>query len=252
LRKSDIGSARVIYILAELCWGNSRPSDLYGLTVLRKLRVERELVCPIAICSFMPATHFDRGGGRVKGASAALGLPGHVFVRLPFASLSAPPMPARPELTESDMLRSMSDLYSNEEVRGLIGSNYHHGVVLQNLRTLIRGVESLNAGRVGVVSQSPFNDAADLKKIRKDLLVVVSFVVSNALFAGLTPREVGVLKRALDGSQLIDETFQLLIESADDPHRKAERLRQLDLAAVADEMQKLADVLLSINLSRPS
>lgn len=252
LRGSDIGLARVIYILAELCWGNRRPSDLYGLTVLRRLRVERDLLCPIAICSFMPETHFERGGSGVKGASAALGLPGHVFVRLPFTSLSAPPMAARPELTESDMLRSMSALYSSEEVRGFIGSDHHHGVVLQNLTTLIRGVEALNAGRTGIVSQSPFSDAGDLKKIRKDLLVVVSFVVSNSLFAGLTPREVVALERVLDKSQLIDMTFKLLIESADDRHRRVERLRQLDLAAVADEMQKLAGVLLSVSLGHPS
>lgn len=47
-----------LLILAELDWNNQHKSEFYGFKIVRDLRLQNRMLCPISICSFMSKKYF--------------------------------------------------------------------------------------------------------------------------------------------------------------------------------------------------
>lgn len=106
-----------IVVLAELSWGGRRLSEFYGLEVVRRLRVEYRLHCPIIVCSFMPESFFlpdadDEEHAGWKATYNLLEAPGHTFRSLPFDFTKLNEHTGSPlsDILLDDILESLCDL----------------------------------------------------------------------------------------------------------------------------------------------
>jgi CheY-like chemotaxis protein len=73
-----------IFLLAELNWDVYKRADFFGVELIKILRVNHRLVCPIIVCSFMPFSYFiDPLQHETYSHYRVLGTPGHYFIQLP-------------------------------------------------------------------------------------------------------------------------------------------------------------------------
>lgn len=70
----------IVFILLELTWGVYKPTDFHGLTLLKQLRLEKRLTCPIVLFSFFSKKYLLNYSGK---EFQILKTPGHYFYQLP-------------------------------------------------------------------------------------------------------------------------------------------------------------------------
>lgn len=121
LNEFDFSNVTLIIILAELNWDGRKLSEFYGIEILKKLRLEKRLLIPAIVCSFLSKDYFLAQS--FKGKNDILKTPGHLFRQLPFdineiKNISIQPLD---EETLDDIVESFCNIEGkfNEEIHKL-------------------------------------------------------------------------------------------------------------------------------------
>jgi CheY-like chemotaxis protein len=128
LQSRDFSSFAGIVVLAEIKWNGKNHTDFYGFEIIRELRVQRRILCPIIVCSFLPEEYFlppniEATENRKSLLFNILKAPGHSFARLPFDFRQIAKSfgsPISEELLD-DIIESLCDVEGllREELQGL-------------------------------------------------------------------------------------------------------------------------------------
>lgn len=225
----ELSAVEGIFVLAELNWEERYLTKFYGFEILRKLREQRELLCPIVVCSFMPEDFFVRAGEKSGNLFKVLGKPGHSFLPLPF-QINHVKQSLGQQLTGEQLEHAIVAFYTTDEALRLIGTQYHSGSLIQDLERLLRGLRQFKQGNKDRIKQFPFSSATGLRKIRRQLAITARVLIESRFLLQQLPKvEFDEIKNVLDPTSMFRTDLDLLISSAENSHKRILLLENLNL-----------------------
>lgn len=228
-----MSSAKKIYLLAELNWGDKRLSEFNGFEILRTLRFALRMLCPIIVCSFMPEDYFKpvRKNTGYLGQSRlfkGLSIPGQMFLSLPFKpsqldkSLTALP------LTNEQLNNVIDSLFDMDDIHKWIGTTSHSGRLVVSLEKLLNGIKGFSNGSMESIGGIPFNSVIALEKTWRELILTIKFLDKYSLLNTLSQHEAETLKSCLDRNSVVSNAFQRFIDSAANIEQRIKVLTEYD------------------------
>jgi hypothetical protein len=247
MQATNLSNAKRMFVLAELNWDDRKLSDFYGFIVLKKLRFELRLRCPVIICSFCPKSLFQLSeetsfNQRKQRLFNVLDLPGQSFLPLPFEVHSLESYVSEP-LSRTELEQVIDSFFDLDEVRDLVGSDSHPGTLLQNLHRLIRGIEGFKKGRTWSLSGIPYNNSLALNNIKRHLCLTVSVLDRYSFLEQIPENERESLRACLDPGSLIGKDFQFFVDHSENTDQRIAAFRENDPAGLLERFRRIAEAL---------
>lgn len=247
LQLANLPQAKRMFILAELTWDDRKLSDFYGFVVLKKLRFELRLRCPVIVCSFWPKSLFHLSeetsfNQRKQRLFNVLDLPGQSFLPLPFGVHDLEGHVSEP-LSRTELEQVIDSFFDLDEVGDLVGSDSHPGTLLQNLHRLMRGIEGFKKGRTWSLSGIPYNNSLALKNIKRHLCLTISVLDRYNFLERIPENERESLRACLDPGSMIGRDFQFFVDHAENTDGRIAAFRENDPAGFLERFERIAEAL---------